>query len=191
VESYFSETKSMKPGSRLLRGAGGRAAGAFSVAAFTLSFGLATAEPSPPIKLAVFDFELEDFSAASALAGSFSDRKYLALATDEARRLVAESERYSLVETSTVDDPAAKQHRLHECDACAGAIAAKLGADQALVGIVHRVSRTEYWIRYQIRDAKTGSVVASARTELRLGADYSWDRGARWLIQNRLLASRD
>lgn len=34
-------------------------------------------------------------------------------------------------------------------------------------------------------------MVESARTELRLGADYSWDRGARWLIEKRLLASRD
>jgi hypothetical protein len=24
-----------------------------------------------------------------------------------------------------------------------------------------------------------------------MGADYSWDRGAAWLIKNRLLASQD
>jgi hypothetical protein len=150
----------------------------------------ARAEPSPPIKLALFDFELEDFSAAGGLAGS-TDPKHLALVTDEARRLVAQSQRYSLVETAGVETPAAKEHWLRKCDGCEAAIAAKLGADQALVGVVTRVSRTEYWIRYQIRDARTGSVISSKRTELRLGADYSWDRGARWLIENRLLASWD
>ncbi len=149
------------------------------------------AEPPPPVKLALFDFELEDFSAGAGLGGSARDSESLARATAEARRLVAESRRYSLVETSGVDAPAATEHWLRKCDGCDAAIAARLGADRSLVGIVHRVSRTEYWIRYQIRDARTGTLVTNARTELRLGADYSWDRGARWLIENRLLASRD
>jgi hypothetical protein len=105
--------------------------------------------------------------------------------------LVAQSQRYSLVETSGLEAPAAKEHWLRKCDGCEAAIAAKLGADQALVGVVTRVSRTEYRIRYQIRDARTGTLISSKRTELRLGADYSWDRGARWLIENRLLASWD
>ncbi len=153
--------------------------------------GVAGAEPAPPIKLAVFDFELEDFSAGAGLGDSARDSGYLAQATSEARRLVAQSGRYTLVETASVDAGAAKEHALRKCDGCEAAIAGKLGADQSLVGIVHRVSRTEYWIRYQIRDARTGDPVASARTELRLGADYSWDRGARWLIEKRLLASRD
>lgn len=151
--------------------------------------GAARAEPTPPIKLAVFDFELEDFSAGVGLGDSARDSEYLSLVTGEARRLVAQSQRYRLVETAGSEAAAAKEHWLRKCDGCEASIALALGADQSLVGIVHRVSRTEYWIRYQIRDARTGDLVASARTELRLGADYSWNRGARWLIENRLLAS--
>jgi hypothetical protein len=148
----------------------------------------ARAEVSPPIKLALFDFELEDFSAAGALPGS-TDPKHLALVTDEARRLVAQSQRYSLVETSGLEAPAAKEHWLRKCDGCEAAIAAKLGADQALVGVVTRLSRTEYTVQFQIRDARTGHIVSRQRTDLRMGADYSWNRGTRWLIENRLLAS--
>jgi hypothetical protein len=166
-------------------------AGAFLLGAIMLVPGSALAEPVPPIKLALFDFELEDFSAGAGLAGSARDTEYLALATAEARKLVARSGRYSLIESSGVDTPAAKEHWLRNCDGCEATIAGKLGADQSFVGVVTRVSRTEYWLRYQIRDAKSGTIVASARTELRLGADYSWDRGARWLIEKRLLASRD
>jgi hypothetical protein len=151
----------------------------------------ARAESTPPVKLALFDFELEDFSAGAGLAGGSADAKCLGLATEEARRLVAQSGRYSLVETEGVEAAPAKEHWLRKCDGCEAAIAAELGAEQSLVGVVTRVSRTEYWIRYQIRDARTGSVISSKRTELRLGADYSWNRGARWLIENRLLASRD
>jgi hypothetical protein len=148
----------------------------------------ARAEHSPPIKLALFDFELEDFSAAGALPGS-TDPKHLALVTDEARRLVAQSQRYSLVETAGVETPAVKEHWLRKCDGCEAAIAAKLGADQALVGVVTRLSRTEYTVQFQVRDARTGAVLSRQRTDLRMGADYSWNRGARWLIENRLLAS--
>lgn len=169
----------------------GLRAGAVLLGVASVFAGPARAEPSPPIKLALFDFELEDFSAGAGLGGSTRDTEYLALATNEARRLVAQSQRYSLVETTGVQAGAAKEHWLHKCDGCEAAIAAKLGADQALVGVVTRVSRTEYWIRYQIRDARTGRVISSKRTELRLGADYSWNRGARWLIENRLLASQD
>ncbi len=168
-----------------------RLASTLVLAALSSFGGAARAEPTAPIKLALFDFELEDFSAGAGLAGSSTDSKYLASATEEARRLVAQSGRYSLVETMGVEAAPAKEHWLRKCDGCEAAIAAKLGADQSLVGVVTRVSRTEYWIRYEIRDARTGSVISSKRTELRLGADYSWSRGARWLIENRLLASRD
>ena len=54
-----------------------------------------------------------------------------------------------------------------------------------------RISRTEYTVQYQIRDARTGSVISNKQTDLRMGADYSWSRGAAWLIKNRLLASQD
>jgi len=163
--------------------------GFFSV--LLLSIGTARAEASAPIKLALFDFELEDSSAGAALPASATDAKDLALATDEARRLIARSPRYALVDTAGADSAAAKEHWLHKCNGCEADLAAKLGADQSLVGVVTRVSRTEYWVRYQIRDARTGDVVSSERTDLRMGANYSWDRGTRWLIAYRLLESRD
>lgn len=165
-------------------------AGVGLFSALLLPIGPARAEASAPIKLALFDFELEDTSAAATLPGSATDAKDLALATNEARRLIAGSARYALVDTAGADSAAAKEHWLRKCNGCDADLAAKLGADQSLVGVVTRVSRTEYWVRYQIRDAHTGDVVSSERTELRLGANYSWDRGTRWLIENRLLVSQ-
>ena len=67
----------------------------------------------------------------------------------------------------------------------------KLGAEQSFVGIVTRISRTEYTVRFHIRDARTGTVIFNKQTDLRMGADYSWSRGAAWLIKNRLLDSQD
>ncbi|HXE24799.1 MAG TPA: DUF2380 domain-containing protein [Roseiarcus sp.] len=146
------------------------------------------AGPVAPVKLAVFGFELEDFSGGSGvIPESDDDREQLRLATETARRLIAESGRYRLVDVSGADAPEAKAHSLHTCDGCDAAIARKLGADQSLLGIVNRVSRMEYGVTFQLRDARTGKLLSVERTDLRMGANYSWNRGAAWLVKNRLL----
>jgi hypothetical protein len=58
---------------------------------------------------------------------------------------------------------------------------------QSLVGVVSRISRTEYVVKFQIRDAQTGVVVAAGDSGLRMGADYSWSRGAASLFKDQLL----
>jgi hypothetical protein len=68
-------------------------------------------------------------------------------------------------------------------------VALKLGAEQSFVGVVKRISRTEYIVRFQIRDARTAAVVSEGNSGLRLGANDSWSRGAARLIKDRLLAS--
>ncbi len=148
------------------------------------------AEPAAaaPIKLALFPFELKDFSAAAAyVAPDDIDREQLRLSTEEARRLIAASGRYRLVDVSTVDDEAAKAGKLQDCGGCEARIAAGLDADQSMIGIVTRISRTDYAVTYKIRDAKSGELVDVEQTDLRAGANSAWSRGARWLIERRLL----
>jgi Protein of unknown function (DUF2380) len=141
-----------------------------------------------PAKLAVFDFELEDFSGgAGIIPESDEDREQLKRATQAARRLLIDSGRYSLVDVSRAAAPDATAHSLHKCDGCDATIARDLGADQSLVGIVTRITRTDYAVTFKIRDARTGAPIAVEQTDLRIGANYSWDRGAAWLIKNRLL----
>lgn len=161
--------------------------------AIVLTASAASAGTSPPVKLAMFDFELEDFSAGASLAAGnpADDNEQLKSVTNEARRLIAQSGRYALVDISSADAPAVKEHWLRKCNGCEAAIALKLGAEQSLVGIVTRISRMEYTVRFQIRDARTGTVISNKQTPLRMGANYSWSRGADWLIKNRLLDSRD
>ena len=143
---------------------------------------------APPIKLAVFAFELEDVSAGAGTSPPDEiDREQLRLSTEEARRLIAESGRYQLLDVSAVTDPTAKAGTLRNCEGCEARIAAGLDADQSMIGIVARISRTEYAVAYRIRDARSGTLVDTKRTDLRMGANVAWSRGARWLIQNRLL----
>lgn len=153
------------------------------------AFSAAGAEPDPaPTRMAVFDFELADFSGGAGLASDpAADRRYLDQATSEARRLLAQSGRYSLVDVSGADDEVAKERTLHQCHGCEAAIALKLGAEQSFVGVVTRISRTDYAVRFEIRDARTGDLLRAQNSDLRLGADYSWSRGAAALIKSRLL----
>jgi Protein of unknown function (DUF2380) len=141
-----------------------------------------------PVKLAVFDFELEDFSGgAGIIPESDQDREQLRLATETVRRLLVESGRYSLVDVSGADAADVRAHTLRQCDGCDAAIARKLDADQSFVGIVTRITRTDYAVTFKLRDTRTGAPIAVEQTDLRIGANYSWNRGAAWLIKNRLL----
>jgi hypothetical protein len=155
--------------------------------------GLAGADSSlsaAPVKLAVFEFELEDYSAGAAPTGETpADAKLLAGVTSDVRNLLAQSGRYRLVDVAEADTAAATARHLHECDGCDAPIALKLGAEQSFVGVVKRISRMEYTVRFQIRDAHTGAVVSNEESGLRMGADYSWSRGAAELVKDRLLAS--
>ena len=143
-----------------------------------------------PIKIAVFPFELEDFSAAKGQGSSPVETSYLAQSTDEAKQQLLQSGRYSLVDTAGADISAAKGQGLRNCNGCEAAIAMKLGADQALIGVVTKISMMEYVVQFKVSDARTAAVLASFTTGLRMGADYSWSRGARWLVQNRMLAAK-
>ncbi len=148
------------------------------------------ADLNHPIKLAVFGFELLDVSGgAGIIREDARDAEQLRLATEKARDLIAQSGRYTLVDVSGADSEPLRTHDLHECSGCDAALAAKFGADQSLVGVVTRVTRTDYNVTYTLRDAHSGKVIAVAQTDLRIGANYSWPRGAASLIRDKFLAN--
>jgi len=148
----------------------------------------AGADTPAPVKIAIFDFELEDFSAGGGLiAESPEDSAQLKLATEEARKLIAQSGRYSLVDPGGADAAPVKARSLRDCNGCDAAIALRLGADESMIGIVKRISRMEYVVDVQIRNARDGAMVFNKQTDLRMGANYAWSRGVNWLVKNDLL----
>jgi hypothetical protein len=76
---------------------------------------------------------------------------------------------------------------LRECGGCEASIAGRFGADQSLLLVVTRVSMTDYAMTFTVRDAHSGSVISKETTDLRMGANDSWGRGAAWLVKNKLL----
>jgi len=164
---------------------------ALFVSALTMPLA-ARAQTPGPIKLAIFEFELEDFSGAGGVVEETpDDAAELKRATSEARQLIAQSGRYNLVDVSGADAEPVKRRSLRNCSGCDARIALTLGADQSLTGIIKRISRTEYAVGVQVRNTRDGAVIFNKQTDLRMGANYSWNRGVSRLIQNTLLASQD
>jgi hypothetical protein len=142
-----------------------------------------------PIRVAVYAFELEDFSAGGGIIPPDArDNAYLDQATEEARRLLAQSGRYALVDTAAAQDEPVKARTLRSCRGCIGPITRRLGAEQAVIGTIKRINRTEYTLLIQFFDAKSGEPVANFFTGLRMGANYAWPRGVTWLMKNRILS---
>jgi len=137
------------------------------------------AEPQV-VKIAVFDFELKDTSAGGG--PDAIDAEHLEASTEEARSRLSASGQYSVVDTSAVAGELMSAGGILKCNGCDGPLAESLGADQSLVGYVTRVSRTEYTVSLAVRDVRTGEVISSGFTGLRLGANYAWPRGVRWLM---------
>jgi hypothetical protein len=143
------------------------------------------------VKIAVFDFELNDASAGSGLiAQDAIDTESLKKSTEEARRMLSASGRYSIVGTGGVAGEVAAAGGVRQCKGCEGALAQKLGADQSMVGVFTRVNRTEYTLQIVVRDARTGAIVSNDFTGLRMGANYAWPRGVKWLMTNKILAAQ-
>jgi hypothetical protein len=142
----------------------------------------------PPVTIAVFEFELEDVSAtgASSTSQTASDSSRIQAVTAEARRVLAQSGRYSLIDTNGIDAESVKERSLRSCDGCDAGIALKLGAERSFIGVVTRVANTEYYVSLRITDTRTGKVV-NQQTAFFTGAEDAWASGVRMLIKHGVL----
>jgi hypothetical protein len=148
----------------------------------------ADAENSPPVKIAVFYFELEDVSAAASLPGeSSSSAAIMQKVSNEARRVLAQSGRYSLVDVSKAEAKPVTDKSLRNRNGCETGIALQLGADQSFVGVLRRVSMTDYYVLIQISDCRTGKVLNQQEANF-AGGDDGWASGVASLIRHCVLA---
>ena len=130
--------------------------------------GLGRAGDAKPIKLAVFDLELDDFSAGGPLAGeSAEETARLRRVTALAREQLAKSGLFELVDTSASSDENLKAHWLRKCNGCEADIARALGADMSFIGFFRKISVMEQNLEFRIRDARTGELMNVSQTDYR------------------------
>jgi hypothetical protein len=156
--------------------------------ALLLSVLPARAATSPTLKIAVFEFELEDVSAAGSASAidTASESTRMQAVTEAARRALVQSGRYSLIDTGGAEAEAVKAKSLRDCDGCEAGIALKLGAQRSLIGVVTRVAQTEYYISLRIMDTATGKVLKQEEAFF-TGAEDAWASGAAMLIKHQVL----
>jgi Protein of unknown function (DUF2380) len=148
----------------------------------------ASAKPAP-IKIAVFDFELEDVSPAASQAGASGDTAaIMQKVSNEARRLLVQSGRYTLVDVSKSDAKPVIEKTLRDCDGCEAGIALQLGADQAMVGVIRRATMTDYYVLIQVSDCHSGRVLDQQAVNF-AGGDDGWASGVGMVIRHTVLAS--
>ena len=139
------------------------------------------------VKLAVFDFELDDSSPAAAILGSTtSSAAAMDQVSEAARHMFERSGRYLLVDVSDSDAKPVKDKALRNCDGCEAPIALNLGAEQAVVGVVKRITQTDYYVSVQITDARTGKVLNQQSANFAGGPD-GWASGVRILLKHQVL----
>ncbi|WP_199707353.1 DUF3280 domain-containing protein [Teichococcus wenyumeiae] len=146
--------------------------------------GLAAAQPAwaaDPPSLAVFDLELYDTSGEPAQP---EQDARLQKVTAELRDRISASGRYKVVSL-----PAPASAELQRCDDCAITKATQSGADLALVGLVHKVSTLILKMTLILREVPSGAVRGTWTADFRGNTDESWQRAARWLLRNRVLAT--
>jgi hypothetical protein len=150
------------------------------------SWATANESAAPTVKIAVFDFELEDLSAASVLLGqSTSSSDSLHKVSEAARKEMAKSGRYVVIDPNHGAE-LSKDTALKDCGGCDAALASRLGADQSLIGVVRRVSQTDYYVIVQVRDAHSGKVIAQEAANF-AGSEEGWASGVRMLIDHQVL----
>jgi hypothetical protein len=158
--------------------------------ALPAAFALAAGQPAP-IKIAVFNFELDDVTPASALLDkSTSSNATLEKVTEAARRALADSGRYTIVDVDKANAAPATGKSLSDCDGCEAAIAARLGADESMIGVVRRATQTDFYITLLIRDAKTGKVLDQQGANF-AGDETGWPSGVRMLIKHQVLVTQN
>jgi ABC-type proline/glycine betaine transport system substrate-binding protein len=149
----------------------------------------ADAPAAAPVKIAVFEFELEDITPAAAITKqSTSSASAIEQVGRAARAELSKSGRYTIVDTSKADAQPVLDKSLRDCDGCEAGIAQKLGADESMIGVVRRATQTDYYIVVQIRDAHTGKILDQQGANF-AGGEEGWPTGVRMLIKHQVLAT--
>jgi hypothetical protein len=108
----------------------------------------------------------------------------------DARLMLAKSGRYLLVDVSHVNAQPVREKSLRNCEGCEAAIALEAGAEQALIGVIRRVTQTDYYVQVQITDARTGKILNQQSANFAGGPD-GWSSGVRMMLKHQVLVFED
>ena len=140
------------------------------------------------VKLAVFNFELNDTSLSGAQLGVNSkEQQRLIKISDLLRAQLAKSGDYVVADLAPAQAEIEDAGFISSCNGCDADIAKKLGAQLAITGVVNKVSNLILSINLNVRGADTGELLGVWTADIRGNTDESWSHGVKWLVRNRML----
>jgi len=144
--------------------------------------GPAAAEPAIPV--AVFDVELINTSPAASTPEEIERTRVLG---QQLRDALSRSGRYRIVDLAPVRAALDQAPALRTCNGCELPLARQVGARQAVVVWVQKVSNLILNINIKIEDAATGARIRAGSVDIRGNTDETWTRGLRYLLENQIL----
>jgi len=152
----------------------------YAIAAVWLA---ATPARADPVSIAVFDFDLVNTSPAASTPEELARLYRL---DGQLRDGLAVPGRYRVLGVDAVRDQLARVSSIRGCNGCERDLARQVGAQYAAYGWVQKVSNLILNINLVIEDAASGQVIKADSVDIRGNTDESWQRGLRYLLNERL-----
>lgn len=152
----------------------------------------------PAVLLAVVSAQAHDAPRTAAFFGvTFLNASPAPTTPEEVQRVerleaqlierMETSGRYVFADTAPVADKVARHADMADCSGCDARLAAEVGADLAVTGIVQKTSNLILSLTIFIRDAETGNLVGGGSADMRGNTDETWARAGDYILRNRIL----
>ena len=155
--------------------------GAGIVGAMILVLPVEAAETDP--RIAALGFEFVNTSPAASTPEELDRLHRL---DDQLKVALAEPGRYSPMDTAPINDKLAALPSIRNCNGCELDLSRSLGAPFVAYGWVQKVSNLILNINLVIKDTTSGKIVRADSVDLRGNTDETWQRGLRYLLNERL-----
>lgn len=137
-----------------------------------------------PPHIAVFDFELINTSPAASTPEELDRTRRLGV---QLRAALQQSGKYQVVDTAPVRAGLEQSGSIVKCNGCELAFAHQLGASEAAVGWVQKVSNLILNINLVIEDVDSGKALKRGSVDIRGNTDETWTRGLKFLLEEHIL----
>jgi hypothetical protein len=162
---------------------------------FALALAVLPAAAMAAQRAVVFPFDLIDQSQQFEIGLmpkgiDPEEKRRLQVITEELVRLMKESGRYEIVDTTPIAKDIDDKSPMHKCNGCEDDLAKKVGADIAFIGTVRKASDVLFTVSIYVRDVKSEKVVHQGSSEIYGNTDAMWLRAVKYIVDRRLYADR-
>ncbi len=116
------------------------------------------------------------------------EKRRLQVISEELVRLMKESGRYEVVDTTPIAKEIDDKSPIHKCNGCEDDLAKKVGADIAFIGTVRKASDVLFTVSIYVRDVKNQKIIHQGSSEIYGNTDKMWLRAVNYIVDRRLYA---